>query len=116
MVCYAAGAAQPCQFLSQLGGQFEVVFYGDVGPNWPPQLPSSLPMRTHCILPAHSPLPSAPPAQTLLHDDHGEWAKRYAAQPGSVYLFRPDQYLCARWRHYDPAALQNAIARACGAT
>lgn len=117
MVRYVAGAAQPCQFLSQLGGQFEVVFYGDVGPNGPPpQLPSLLPMRTHCILPADNPLPSAPPAQTLLHDDHGEWAKRYAAQPGSVYLFRPDQYLCAHWRHYDPAALQNAIARACGAT
>jgi 3-(3-hydroxy-phenyl)propionate hydroxylase len=39
-------------------------------------------------------------------------AARYDAQPGTVYLLRPDQHVCARWRHFDPARVRAAIARA----
>ena len=41
-----------------------------------------------------------------------EWIARYDARPGTTYLFRPDQHICARWRQYDEAAIKAAIARA----
>ena len=43
-----------------------------------------------------------------------EWITRYDAQPGTAYLFRPDQHVCARWRTYDERAVSAALARACG--
>ena len=42
------------------------------------------------------------------------WIARYDARPGTTYLFRPDQHVCARWRQYDEAAVKAAIARATG--
>jgi 3-(3-hydroxy-phenyl)propionate hydroxylase len=39
-------------------------------------------------------------------------AKRYDAQPGSVYLLRPDQHVCARWRNPTPEAVRAARDRA----
>ena len=39
-------------------------------------------------------------------------AKRYDAQPGTVYLLRPDQHVCARWRHPAPEAVRAARERA----
>ena len=45
-----------------------------------------------------------------------EWLTRYDAQPGTTYLFRPDQHVCARWRIYDEQALAAAVAHACGKT
>jgi 3-(3-hydroxy-phenyl)propionate hydroxylase len=41
-------------------------------------------------------------------------AKRYDAQPGTVYLIRPDRYVAARWRRYDKAGVAMARARATG--
>ncbi|MDQ0572925.1 3-(3-hydroxy-phenyl)propionate hydroxylase [Variovorax paradoxus] len=40
----------------------------------------------------------------------GELAtQRYDAQPGTVYLLRPDQHVCARWRHPTAAHIRTAI-------
>ncbi|MBJ2157586.1 FAD-dependent oxidoreductase [Variovorax sp. IB41] len=40
----------------------------------------------------------------------GELAtQRYDAQPGTVYLLRPDQHVCARWRHPTAADIRTAI-------
>jgi 3-(3-hydroxy-phenyl)propionate hydroxylase len=47
-----------------------------------------------------------------IRDAEGRVARRYAAQPGSCYLFRPDQHVCARWRTFDLRAVRRAIARA----
>ena len=41
-------------------------------------------------------------------------AKRYDARPATSYLIRPDRYVAARWRRYDPAAVQAALMRASG--
>jgi 3-(3-hydroxy-phenyl)propionate hydroxylase len=48
----------------------------------------------------------------VLHDIQGLFAKRYDAQPGSVWLARPDQHVVARWRHFNSAAVQAALRRA----
>jgi len=50
-----------------------------------------------------------------LEDRGGLLAKRYDARPGTVYLFRPDQHVAARWRAFDrdklAAAVRHATAR-----
>jgi len=45
-----------------------------------------------------------------LADIQGLAHRRYDARPGTVYLFRPDQHVCARWRAYDPGRVRAAIA------
>jgi 3-(3-hydroxy-phenyl)propionate hydroxylase len=47
-----------------------------------------------------------------IHDPTGLLVQRYDAMPGAVYLFRPDQHVCARWRGLDPGRVRDAIARA----
>jgi len=47
-----------------------------------------------------------------LLDSEGLFAQRYDARPGSVYLFRPDQYLCARFRSFDAGAIKIACEHA----
>jgi 3-(3-hydroxy-phenyl)propionate hydroxylase len=47
-----------------------------------------------------------------LIDDEGKFTQRFDATPGSTYLVRPDQHLCARWRTFDTAALTRARDRA----
>ncbi|MBO6782496.1 MAG: FAD-dependent monooxygenase, partial [Alphaproteobacteria bacterium] len=39
-------------------------------------------------------------------------ARRYDAQAGTTYLFRPDQHVAARWRSMDEGAVREAQARA----
>jgi 3-(3-hydroxy-phenyl)propionate hydroxylase len=47
-----------------------------------------------------------------LIDRDGLFARRYDVRPGTVYLLRPDQYVCARFRSWSAAALAAARKRA----
>jgi 3-(3-hydroxy-phenyl)propionate hydroxylase len=40
--------------------------------------------------------------------------QRYDGRPGTTYLIRPDRYVAARWRKFDPAAIAMALDRARG--
>ncbi len=47
-----------------------------------------------------------------IRDRAGLMLERYDGRPGTCYLFRPDQHVCARWRSFDAAAVRAAIAHA----
>jgi len=64
--------------------------------------------------------PTAPDGITMfvigedLKDSTGRFAERFDALPGSTYLLRPDQHLCARWRSFDADKVRAARQRALG--
>ncbi len=49
-----------------------------------------------------------------IEDAKGLLAERYGASPGTTYVFRPDQYVTARFTRFDEAAIADAIRRAIG--
>jgi 3-(3-hydroxy-phenyl)propionate hydroxylase len=82
--------------LNLLGRRFTLIYCGD-------ELP--------CALPAH--------VQLLrigrdVQDEAGLFQQRYDARPGSAYLVRPDQHLCARFHRVEAQALKAAVERALG--
>ncbi len=50
----------------------------------------------------------------VITDRAGLIARRYDAQPGTIYLIRPDHHVAARFRRLDAAAIRAALARALG--
>ena len=50
----------------------------------------------------------------VIVDPLGELYAEFGAHAGTVYLVRPDQNVAGRWRALDAAAVDVAIARACG--
>ena len=52
------------------------------------------------------------PGVTVIEDVEGIVTHRFDAQPGTFYLLRPDQHICARWRVLDAASIEAALKRA----
>jgi 3-(3-hydroxy-phenyl)propionate hydroxylase len=52
------------------------------------------------------------PGVTVIEDMEGMVAHRFDARPGTFYLLRPDQHVCARWRAFDAASVTAAVKRA----
>ena len=48
----------------------------------------------------------------LIEDRDGLLAERFDAAPDTVYLIRPDQHVCARWRSFSSERVIDAVARA----
>ena len=48
----------------------------------------------------------------VLQDREGLLHERYDGRPGTCYLLRPDQHVCARWRRFDADNVRAAIRRA----
>jgi 3-(3-hydroxy-phenyl)propionate hydroxylase len=79
--------------LRELGADFTLLVFG-VAPSWA----TSLKLKVLAI--------------DAVMDTSGHAAQRYDAQPGTAYLLRPDQHVCARWRAPTRAAVEAAMWRA----
>ena len=73
--------------IDRLGGDFTILTFGPGG-----------------AVPADATLVSI--------EAEGLVGRRYDARPGTTYLIRPDRYVAARWRRFDPAAIVVAVNRA----
>jgi 3-(3-hydroxy-phenyl)propionate hydroxylase len=94
--------------LGHLGGDFTLLGFGAAVP------PSDVAALARDRIPCRVVLVGsrADPGAAPIVDREGLTAKRYDARPGTVYLLRPDQHVCARWRRFDLPAVRAAIARA----
>jgi 3-(3-hydroxy-phenyl)propionate hydroxylase len=91
--------------MRELPGEFTLICYG------PPDLAGlgqEAAVRTVAIAPAGT--------DGGLVDHAGVFARLYDATPGTVYLMRPDRYLCGRWRSADRDTITQAIERASART
>ncbi|PMS09411.1 FAD-dependent oxidoreductase [Trinickia caryophylli] len=76
---------------------------------------NAIPMRAVVVVAPGTAMPAGPLPEgvAVAEDVEGLLARRLDARPGSFYLVRPDQHLCARWREYAEtdaiAALNRAI-------
>ncbi|MGG1948773.1 FAD-dependent oxidoreductase [Trinickia sp. NRRL B-1857] len=52
------------------------------------------------------------PDVTIVEDVEGLVTERFDARPGTFYLLRPDQHVCARWRALDVRSVFAAVDRA----
>jgi 3-(3-hydroxy-phenyl)propionate hydroxylase len=111
--------------LRAIGGQFTGLFFcaaSDTEGGTPitPALVGELaamqgwPVPVRAIVVGASALPALPGVE-VVEDCDGLVAARYDARPGTFYLLRPDQHVCARWRAFDVDAVRAALARAIGA-
>ncbi|GAA3540578.1 FAD-dependent oxidoreductase [Zobellella aerophila] len=102
--------------LNQLGNEFCALFFADDAEQVPVGALQALqqgdmPIRVLVLLAkgARGTCAGLP----LLQDREGVLFERFDATPGSLYLFRPDQHVCARWRRWDIEDVRRAQARAC---
>jgi 3-(3-hydroxy-phenyl)propionate hydroxylase len=82
--------------LNLLGPRFTLLYSGE-------ELP--------CTLPAHVRLLRI---GWDVDDEAGLFQQRFDARPGSAFLVRPDQHLCARFRRIDARTLEASVRRALG--
>ena len=94
--------------LGYVGGDFTLLGFDDaVGPFGVAALARD---RIACKVVQVGGKPTA--GATMIGDVQGLAVQRYHARPGTVYLLRPDQHVCARWREFDLPTVRAAIARA----
>ena len=94
-------AGQEGWFLDHVGDRFTAVTFGPV------DAPNDL-----AVVQVRPGAVEDPTSLLLVEDPTGLLARRLDARPGTTYLFRPDQHVCARWRRFDPGRIRRAIARA----
>ncbi|VVE86214.1 FAD-dependent oxidoreductase [Pandoraea bronchicola] len=109
--------------LPRLGGRFVALVFGAPGSLDAASLAAldslandSVPVVPVFVTPDAEAAQDAHNEHSVWHDVQGLAAQRYDAAPGTVYLIRPDQHVCARWRTVDATAIAAARERALGRT
>lgn len=83
--------------LSELGDGFTLLIFGEAGKSY--QFDSdNIPCNLVVV------------GQDI-KDVKSRLAERYDGQPGTTYLIRPDQYIAARWRQFNPDQIRQAMAK-----
>ena len=100
------GDAATTWLLRALGSDFTLLHFGTT-PTWARELGGVLNLSIAAEGDVHA-------DQADLLDAQGLAAQRLDARPGTSYLLRPDQHVCARWRRPDEAAVRAALQRAGG--
>ena len=102
--------------LRHLATRFHCLVFVDKPGELDPQTRQDLQALRQGEVPIEPLIVSAQPGQvdgmTVLVDTQNWFARRYDARSGSVWLARPDQHLCARWRSFDVQAVRLALDRA----
>lgn len=88
-------SGEPQWLLRALASEFTLIVFGE-SRDWMTGLPNVTVLRIGIDL----------------LDQQGLVAQRLDATPGTAYLVRPDQHVCARWRHPSEASVRAALARA----
>jgi 3-(3-hydroxy-phenyl)propionate hydroxylase len=108
-------AGQPAWLLPQLGQQFTgVLFCGEQGID-PATLAALDALRTGpiplklVVVTRGDESAAASAGVKVVRDTDGLAGARYDAKPGTFYLIRPDQHVCARWRKLDARAVEQAL-------
>jgi 3-(3-hydroxy-phenyl)propionate hydroxylase len=106
---------QPRWFLELCDGRFLLLLFSDAGVKSQSGT-NSVPVLTECKVPLQMACiaPAAAGVVDSLEDAEGLLAKRYDGKPGTVYLFRPDGHVAARWRSFDQKRILAALDRALG--
>jgi 3-(3-hydroxy-phenyl)propionate hydroxylase len=111
---------QPSWFLAQIGGDFTGIYFSDGGELSAVRIGAlrslaqgGLPVRPILVEP-RSVEPHRTDGIQVIEDAEGLLAQRFDAQPGTFYLLRPDQHVCARWRHFNPDEVLAAVRPATG--
>ncbi|MFM0412790.1 FAD-dependent oxidoreductase [Paraburkholderia aromaticivorans] len=111
-------AGQPAWFLQHLGQQFTgVLFCGEQGVDQATQAAldalrsGPIPLKL-VVVTRDSEQRGALAGAQVAHDIEGLAHSRYDATPGTFYLIRPDQHVCARWRQLAAADVEAALKRA----
>ena len=99
-----ASAGRKEWLLRQLGGEFCLLLFDQPDT----AVLEQLAQLSHAVIPVRS----VQISERAFVDVENLATQRYAARPGTVYLIRPDQYVCARWRHFDVGQIWAAVAKA----
>ncbi len=102
---------KPAWFLDQLREDFTLVVFAGDADDGSERLRDIV---REAIVPLRVVVIGSPAMDDEVHDVEGLLAKRFDARPGTAYLVRPDQHVCARWRDVDAIAVHAALARATG--
>jgi len=110
-------------FLAQIGGDFNGVYWSDgtLSADTNRSLGAlaslargAIPLTTIVVVPKGISLSDSPEGTVVVIDAEGLLRQRFDAGADTLYLMRPDQHVCARWRRFDVDATRGALARATG--
>jgi len=113
-----AGGGDAQWLTACIGGRFAGLYFAGHGSPGEDVLASlrtlalgEIPVKPLVVVPSGVRLPEVE-GVTVLRDEQGLLTQRYDGKPGTFYLIRPDQHVCARWRGLNVDLVQQALARA----